>query len=115
MKLSLFLCKRFSEASSQISTKSRLTEFYKKIHPDVLYNAPEKIKEENLRSLKILNSYFDALSQNKGVPEYLLTFHAPEKDNKKAKKFYEFKISLDPLRSEAPTQVIQEHISKFSF
>lgn len=71
------------EGFCTVSSKSRLTDFYKNIHPDVLHNAPEKVKEENLRSLKILNSYLDGLSQNKGVSFQALTFHAPEKDNKK--------------------------------
>lgn len=59
--------------------RSKLSEFFKNVHPDILGNAPviilflysrfiivalaqEKIKEENSRSLKHLNSYLDQLS-----------------------------------------------------
>ncbi|CAD8167370.1 unnamed protein product [Paramecium pentaurelia] len=50
--------------SKYFQNKSKLTEFYKAIHPDMLQNAPDNIKMENTRILKILNNYFDAVSQN---------------------------------------------------
>ena len=53
--------------------RSKLNEFYKYVHPDILGNAPvlifnvfktirkENIRQENLRSLKNLNGYLDSL------------------------------------------------------
>ena len=52
---------------TNLKSKANLSEFYKTIHPDVLGTAPEKVKEENLRSLKKLNAYLDNLSNNSGV------------------------------------------------
>lgn len=52
----------FCSTANSFKSKSKLTDFYKAIHPDMLYNAPENVKIENSRSLKILNSYFDALA-----------------------------------------------------
>ena len=48
--------------ASTFRNKSKLTEFYKAIHPDMLHNAPDNVKVENTRSLKILNGYFDSVA-----------------------------------------------------
>ena len=52
----------YSSTANTFKSKSKLTEFYKAIHPDMLGNAPDNIKMENNRSLKILNGYFDAVT-----------------------------------------------------
>lgn len=47
----------------------------------MISNAPEKIKEENLRSTKSLNQYLDQATQNKGHPLTHLTFYVADKEN----------------------------------
>jgi hypothetical protein len=58
----------------------------------------EKIREENLRSIKSLNAYLDSVSQNKGVSAQSLRFYIADKQNKKAKKFFLIEINLDALK-----------------
>ena len=55
----------------------------------------ERVREENLRSIKILNSYLDATSQNKGVSEEHLKFYIAEKENNKNKKYIYFDGKFD--------------------
>lgn len=54
----------FSTTATSFKSKGKLTDFYKAIHPDILNNAPDNVKTENSRSLKMLNGYFDAVAQN---------------------------------------------------
>ncbi|CAK74469.1 unnamed protein product (macronuclear) [Paramecium tetraurelia] len=85
----------FSSTANTFKNKSKLTEFYKAIHPDMLQNAPDNVKMENTRSLKILNNYFDAVSQNERTEPQELVFYMAEKQNTKARKFLPFTIVLD--------------------
>ena len=108
--------KSFSEAmSSTFKSRSKLFEFYKHTHPDVLTTAPERIKEENLRSLKILNSYLDNLSQNKGVQEQRLKFYIADKANRKAKKYYFFDVNLCSLKENVPSDLLTKHLDGWIF
>jgi hypothetical protein len=112
--LSSKFIKSFSESiSNTFKSRSKLFEFYKHTHPDVLTTAPERIKEENLRSLKILNSYLDNLSQNKGVQEQRLKFYIADKANKKAKKYYFFDVNLTSLKENVTTDLLSKHLDRF--
>ena len=77
--------------------KKNLKEFWKSVHPDTLSFAPKKVKEENVRSLKLLNNYLDDLKANKGCKSLFLKFYAPNKDNKKSKKFLYFETNLSSI------------------
>ena len=72
-----------------------MREFYKTIHPDTLEQAPTRVREENLRSLKYLNDYMDRLKGNLGCEKLKLKFYAPEKTNEKSKKYLYFEVKLD--------------------
>ena len=52
----------FANLSGSFKQKNKLNEFFKHVHPDILGNAPERVREENTRSLKSLNSYLDCVS-----------------------------------------------------
>ncbi|EGR32424.1 hypothetical protein IMG5_083590 [Ichthyophthirius multifiliis] len=93
-------------------SRSKLSEFYKNVHPDILGNAPEKIKEENSRSLKILNSYLDSLSQNSGVSKQRLCFYLPDKVNKKAKKYLQIEVNLNEIQANVTQETLQSHIEQ---
>lgn len=91
---STFLRTAFSTKSytSSFKIRSRLSEFFKHVHPDQLNQAPPKIKDENLRSLTNFNSYIDAINQGKPIEGKLLKFYLSEKTNLKSKKFFSFSI-----------------------
>lgn len=101
---------RFSLATS-FKSRSKLTDFYKAIHPDKLNNASDQVKEENARSLQILNSYFDALVQNQRASHEKLIFYVPEKSNEKSKKFHPIEVTLDAFRGESE-QNVKEMVDK---
>ncbi len=94
------------------TSRQRLAEFFKMTHPDVMSNAPEKIKEENLRSTKSLNYYLDQVSQNKGHPLTQLSFYVADKDNQKSRKFLLFQVDLLPLKGALPAEQLKGHIDK---
>ena len=90
----------FSTSKSYASTfkiRARLTDFFKHVHPDQLHQAPNRIKEENLRSLTNFNAYIDAINQRKPIEGKQLKFFLSEKTNLKSKKFYSFVIELPTL------------------
>lgn len=58
----------------------------------MLARAPERVREENSRSLKNLNAYIDNLSQNQGTEAVQLKFYIAEKSNNKSKKYIFFDI-----------------------
>lgn len=94
---------------STFKNKVRLTEFYKYIHPDLLNNAPERVKEENARSLKILNSYFDSCHQNQRAERSLIKFYIPDKTNKKSRNFQAMDINLAPFTGNMTPDQARKH------
>ncbi|EAS01049.2 hypothetical protein TTHERM_00316020 (macronuclear) [Tetrahymena thermophila SB210] len=98
--------------SSSFKSRSKLGEFYKNVHPDVLGNAPEKIKEENGRSLRQLNQYLDSLSQNQGAQQQKLVFYVPDKVNKKAKKYLQIEVRLNDLNPNVTQETLQLHMDQ---
>lgn len=107
----LLLVKRLQNPIS-IETKRSYKEFHKFIHPDLMQKAPLQVKEENQRSLKMLNDYLDNLKQNKGAKQIKLKFYAPEKQNEKSKKFLFFETKLDPVPPSLSEEMISVHYDK---
>lgn len=81
--------------TQKIDHKRAMKEFYKNVHPDTIQTAPKRVKEENLRSLSVLNDYIDKVRKNEGSPSLKVRFYAPEKDNSKSKRYYYFEAYLD--------------------
>ena len=96
---------QFSKAS-QKKMKMALREFYRKVHPDVLYQAPERVIEENTQSLKSLNNYINALEDNEGAKSQKLRFYSPEKTTRKNKKYIFFELHLNPFKHNSDTTEI---------
>jgi hypothetical protein len=109
---SKFLHRAFSDTATSVLNKRSLKEFYKAIHPDLLEKAPLKVKEENDRSLKMLNDYLDRVKQNAGSPRLGLKFYAPNKDNEKSKKFLYFEIDLDSFTPNSDPDFLKIHESR---
>jgi hypothetical protein len=98
VKQGLLLTRHFSTANS-FKSRSFIKDFYKYVHPDILHGAPERVKEENGRSMQILNSYLDKLKKNEGCETVEVKFYTPEKTNRKNKKYFFFKARLDSFSS----------------
>lgn len=110
--LTKYLYRAFADTSTSMLNKRSLKEFYKAIHPDLLEKAPLKVKEENDRSLKLLNDYLDRIKHNSGSPKLSLKFYAPNKDNEKSKKFLYFEIDLDSFVPNADVDFLKIHESR---
>lgn len=95
-----------------LENKKNLKEFYRSIHPDILQTAPKKVKEENTRSLKLLNNYLDTLENNKRTKNINLKFYIPEKSNKKSKKYLFFETELESLNTENSEEISQIYYTK---
>lgn len=97
------LSRAFSETSDKqgvnkaatFKSKNFMKEFIKYVHPDILHQAPERVREENSRSMQILNSYLDQLKRNEGSNSVELKFYTPEKTTRKNKKFFFFSTKLE--------------------
>jgi hypothetical protein len=116
MQISKIIKRHFSTPagatlSSSFKAKANYKEFIKQVHPDVIFTAPEKVKEENLRSIKRLNTYIENLKKNAGVDDLLLKFYTPEKSTVKAKKFYYFEVKLGKFVPNAPQPLRDSHIN----
>lgn len=99
------LCRRFS-AEETTRMKKALREFYRHVHPDILYQAPERVVEENQSSLKTLNNYLNSIEDNNGSKTLRLKFYTPEKTTNKNKKFLFFNVVLKPFKSNASQEEI---------
>ena len=75
-----------------------LRDFYKYVHPDILHNAPERVREENSRSMQLLNTYMNKLKKNEGSEGIEVKFYTPEKTTRKNKKYFFFKSRLEPFQ-----------------
>lgn len=87
------------------------------------------MRDENLRSLKSLNAYFDAVNQNKGVGEQRLRFYVAEKETVKNKKYFLFegiynhmaffakfkKVRLGVLKPGVPDDFRQKHMEEYEY
>jgi Domain of unknown function (DUF4460) len=102
-----------SNVGSTFKNKVKLTEFYKYIHPDLLNNAPERVKEENARSLKILNAYFDSCHQNQKAERIFVKFYIPDKTNKKSRHFQAMDIQLDPFAGNSSEEQLRKHTQTY--
>jgi hypothetical protein len=89
----------FAQESS-FKAKNFMKDFYKYVHPDILHNAPERVREENSRSMQILNAYLDKLKKNEGSSFVEVKFYTPEKTNRKNKKYYFFKTRLEAFQGQ---------------
>eukprot|EP01017_Pseudomicrothorax_dubius_P021215 TRINITY_DN22902_c0_g1_i1.p1 TRINITY_DN22902_c0_g1~~TRINITY_DN22902_c0_g1_i1.p1 ORF type:complete len:121 (-),score=15.64 TRINITY_DN22902_c0_g1_i1:29-391(-) len=98
--------------STSFKGRSKLTEFYKLTHPDMLSNAPANVKEENLRSIKIINSYLDGLSRNQGVQAERVKLYLADKTNRKSRRFHSFEVELPTIRSGIAENVVQTQLEK---
>lgn len=72
-----------------------MRDFYKYVHPDILHTAPERVREENSRSMQALNGFMDKLRKNEGSPAVEVRFYTPEKTSRKNKRYFFFKAKLD--------------------
>ena len=97
--------KRFS--TQTFESRISLKEFYKNVHPDILSNAPNPVKEENMRSLKLLNDYMDKLKKNLGSDAMSLKFYTPEDNLKKKRKFLHFELHLKRFESMMDEAVVR--------
>ena len=86
-----------------------MRDFYKYVHPDILHTAPERVREENSRSLQLLNGYMDKLKKNEGTPSIEVRFYTPEKTTRKNKRYFFFKAKLDPF----PGQLSETELELF--
>jgi hypothetical protein len=102
----------FTSTASVALNKRSVKEFYKAIHPDLLEKAPIKVKEENLRSLKLLNDYLDRIKNNSGSQTLPLKFYAPNKENSKSKKFLYFEVVLDSFNPNSDSDYLKIHESR---
>lgn len=92
--------------SQKIDHKRAIKEFYKNVHPDTIQTAPKRVKEENMRSLSILNDYLDKIKKNEGSTPVKVRFYAPEKDNSKSKRYYFFETQLDGFTPNSASDVV---------
>lgn len=74
--------------------KATVKDLYRNIHPDILQNAPERVRNENQRSLTILNNYITNMDNNGGNQYVKLKFYTPEKTTRKNKKYFYFELNL---------------------
>ena len=86
---------RLFSIDTSFKSKNVLKDFYKYVHPDILVGAPERVREENGRSMQVLNGYLDGIKKNEGSSGVDVRFYTPEKTNRKSKKFYFFKTHLE--------------------
>ena len=109
----LFCASNASEPiSNSFKSKARYKDFIKQIHPDVIFTAPEKVREENLRSQKRLNTYLENLKKNSGTDHVLLKFYCPEKTTVKAKKYYYFEVKQNKLHAMANNTIKENLINQ---
>lgn len=92
-----------SSFQARAAGQSRLKQFFKYTHPDFFGNAPDKVKETNLKSVQELNEYLTNLSNplyQAPLESRVLTFYVkPEgKQEVKEEGYTRFKIELLPLR-----------------
>lgn len=87
-----------SQKASSFKSKNFMKEFIKYVHPDILHQAPERVREENSRSMQILNSYLDQLKRNEGSNSVEVKFYTPEKTTRKNKKFFFFSVKLEAFK-----------------
>lgn len=106
------LFRRFALESS-FKSKSILKDFVKYVHPDILVGAPERVKEENGRSMQLLNAYLDSMKKNEGSTAVEVRFYTPEKSNKKSKKFFYFKARLDAFASQLKEEDLESMRKKY--
>lgn len=106
------LFRRFALESS-FKSKNILRDFVKYVHPDILVGAPERVKEENGRSMQLLNAYLDSLKKNEGSAAVEVRFYTPEKTNKKSRKFFYFKTRLDAFASQLREEDLDAMRKKF--
>lgn len=107
-KLTAQPCRWFATEAAAKS-RSFMRDFYKYVHPDILHSAPERVREENSRSLQLLNGYLDKLKKNEGSPSVEVRFYTPEKTTRKNKRYFFFKARLDAFSG----QLGQSDLEKF--
>lgn len=88
------LARRFSD-ESPAKKKNFMKDFFKYVHPDILHTAPERVREENSRSMQTLNGYMDKVRKNEGSTSVEVRFYTPEKTTRKNKRYFFFKAKLD--------------------
>ena len=96
-----------STLAQKIDHKRAIKEFYRNVHPDTIQTAPKRVKEENLRSLSMLNDYIDKIRKNEGSTSIKVKFYAPEKDNKKSKRYYYFEAQLDNFSPNSDPEFVE--------
>lgn len=94
-------------SASTFKSKNFMKEFIKYVHPDILHQAPERVREENSRSMQILNSYLDQLKRNEGSSSVELKFYTPEKTTRKNKKFFFFSAKLEAFAPKLEGQQLE--------
>ena len=100
-------CVRFFSNSS-FEGRASLKEFYKNIHPDILSNAPDQVREQNMRSLKILNDYMDKLRKNQGSEPVAVQFYTPEHSTSKMNKFLFMDLKLEKFENNLDEEYVKE-------
>jgi hypothetical protein len=88
--------------------KSKLSGFFKAVHPDLFGSAPKEYREHNSHAMQELNDYITSLEQNKGVSYTKLEFYIRSKDN--TEEFVKSKIELLPIKGQVSFELLKMHI-----
>jgi len=88
--------------------KSKLSRFFKAVHPDLFGSAPKEYREHNSRAMQDLNEYITSLEQNKGVNYTKLEFYIRSKEG--AEEFVKSKVELLPIKAQVSSGLLKMHI-----
>lgn len=101
-------------AAEATPNRSFVRDFYKYVHPDILHSAPERVREENSRSMQLLNGYLDKLKKNEGSPSVEVRFYTPEKTTRKNKRYFFFKARLDAFPGQLEVKDLEKLKNKYT-
>ena len=88
--------------------KSKLSVFFKSVHPDLLGSAPAEYRTHNSNSMQDLNNYINSLEQNVGAPYTKIEFYI--KSTTSDKEYAKHKIELLAIKPNVSSELMKMHI-----
>eukprot|EP00826_Nyctotherus_ovalis_P062187 TRINITY_DN8955_c0_g2_i3.p1 TRINITY_DN8955_c0_g2~~TRINITY_DN8955_c0_g2_i3.p1 ORF type:complete len:147 (-),score=51.33 TRINITY_DN8955_c0_g2_i3:53-493(-) len=88
--------------------KSKLSSFFKAVHPDLFGSAPTEYREHNSRAMKELNNYITSLEQNRGAAYTRLEFYIRPKEE--SEEFAKRMVELLPIKAGVSADLLKMHI-----
>jgi len=103
-----------SSFKNKAAGAAKLKQFFKYTHPDFFGDAPDNVKDTNLKSVQELNEYLTNVNNplhNSGVEGRVLTFYV-KPEVKGAKTYKKFTIELFNLKAQVSPETKTMHYSK---